>query len=138
MMEFTFYHKILRISSLVLAITLLFQSGIVSDATAKMSLQTQYYVANSVGVSVGVAPTDLNKITAGLTAKELALDAREKALHEREINVGLSDSSLVTKDTTTFILGLMLFILLLLILLNYALDYLRYRERAVLSRGVRT
>jgi hypothetical protein len=134
MLEFTYYHKILRISSLVLAITLIFQSGLVSDTTARMSLQTQSYVANSVGVFVGVEPTELNSITAGLTAKELALDAREKALVEREIDVGVNKDGAATRDYTTFILSLSLFIVVLLLVLNYTLDYLRYHNSVMQMR----
>lgn len=128
MMEFTLYHKLLRISSVVLAAMLVFQSGLYSSTTAIMATQTQSYLANSVGVFVGVEPTELNTITAGLTAKELALHAREQELQQREIAVGI-DQGGSTRDMTTFILGLVLFIVVLLLVLNYALDYLRYRER---------
>lgn len=126
-MEYSLYHKLLRISSVVLAAALVFQSGMFSNATALMSLQTQTYLANSVGVFVGVAPTELNTITAGLTAKELALDAREKNIKQREIDVGI-DGGAETRDMTTFVLGLVLFIVVLLLVLNYALDYLRSLE----------
>ena len=122
------YHKLLRISSVVLAVALVFQAGLVSNATAIMATQTQSYLANSVGVFVGVEPTELNTITAGLTAKEFALDARERELAQREIAVGIDQGGGATKDMTTFVLGLVLFIVLLLLVLNYALDYLRYRE----------
>jgi hypothetical protein len=128
MMEFTLYHKLLRVSSVVLATVLVFQSGLYSNTTAIMATQTQSYLANSVGVFVGVEPTELNTITAGLTAKELALNAREQELQQREIAVGI-DQGGATRDVTTFILGLVLFIVVLLLVLNYALDYLRYRER---------
>lgn len=128
MLEFSLYHKILRISGVVLALVLLFQGGLVSNTTALMSLQTQSYLANSIGVFAAVEPTELNTITAGLTAKELALDKREASLREREINVGIDTSGQATKDKTTFILGLTLFIVLLLTVLNYVLDYLRYHD----------
>lgn len=128
MMEFSLYHKLLRVSGVVLAVALLFQAGLVSNATAIMATQTQSYLANSVGVFVGVEPTELNTITAGLTAKEFALDARERELAQREIAVGIDKGGGATQDMTTFIMGLVLFIVLLLLVLNYALDYLRYRE----------
>jgi hypothetical protein len=136
MMEFTVYHKLLRISAVVLAIALVFQSGMASNTTALMTLQTQSYLANSVGVFVGVEPTELNTITAGLTAKELALDAREQSLNQREIDVGLNGGG-ATRDVTTFVMGLVLFIVVLLLVLNYALDYLRYRENKMRGEGVR-
>ncbi|MES2966766.1 MAG: hypothetical protein V4668_03190 [Patescibacteria group bacterium] len=128
MLEFTLYHKILRISSVVLAVALVFQSGLLSNTTALMTLSTQSYLANVVGVSVGVTPTELNTITAGLTAKELALDARDRELTEREIAIGLSGQSGM-QDKTTFMMGLTLFIVVLLLVLNYALDYLRARQQ---------
>lgn len=127
MLEFSFYHKILRISSVVLAVALLFQGGLVSNTTALMTLSTQSYLANSVGVFVGVEPTELNTITSGLTQQQLALDARERTLTEREIAVGIEKGG-GTKDMTTFVMGLLLFIVLLLLVLNYALDYLRYHD----------
>jgi hypothetical protein len=127
MMEFTLYHKLLRVSSVVLAIALVFQSGLYSNTTAIMASQTQSYLANSVGVFVGVEPTELNTITAGLTEQKLALDAREQELKQREIAVGIETGG-ATRDMTTFIMGLVLFIVVLLLVLNYALDYLRYRE----------
>ena len=136
MMEFTLYHKILRISSVVLAVALVFQGGLVSNTTAIMATQTQLYLANSVGIFVGVAPTELNTITAGLTAKELALDSREKELNQREIAVEI-DRGGATKDVTTFVMGLVLFIVVLLLVLNYALDYLRYRENKMRQEGGR-
>ena len=133
MLEFTIYHKILRISAVVLAVTLVFQSGMVSQTTALMTLSTQSYLANVVGVSVGVAPTELNTITAGLTAKELALDARDRSLTEREIAIGLNGQS-GTQDKTTFIMGLTLFMVVLLLVLNYTLDYIRARQQLPFSQ----
>ena len=132
MLEFTLYHKILRISAVVLAVTLVFQSGLLSHTTALMALSTQSYLANVVGVSVGVTPTELNTLTAGLTAKELALDARERSLSEREIAIGLSGQA-GTQDRTTFVMGLVLFIVVLLLVLNYALDFVRTREQLLLA-----
>jgi len=137
MMEFTLYHKLLRVSSVVLATMLVFQSGLYSSTTAIMATQTQSYLANSVGVFVGVEPTELNTITAGLTEQKLVLDARENELRQREIAVGI-DQGGATRDMTTFILGLVLFIVVLLLVLNYALDYLRYRENKMRQGGGQT
>lgn len=134
MMEFTLYHKLLRISSVVLAVALVFQSGLLSNTTAIMATQTQSYLANSVGVFVGVEPTELNTITAGLTEQKLALDARENELRQREIAVGI-DQGGATRDVTTFVMGLVLFIVVLLLVLNYSLDYLRYRETKLRQQG---
>ena len=133
-MEFTLYHKLLRVSSVVLAAALVFQAGLLSNTTAIMATQTQSYLANSVGVFVGVEPTELNTITAGLTAQHLALDAREQELKQREIDVNIDQGS-ATRDVTTFVMGLVLFIVVLLLVLNYALDYLRYQENKRREQG---
>ena len=113
---------------------LVFESGLFSPVTARLADQTENYLANAVGVSVGVAPTELNQMTAALTARERELDERELALSEREIEIGLNDGgSVAGLDSGTFILATILFILLVLIILNYALDYVRSRERLRLA-----
>jgi hypothetical protein len=122
------YHSILRIALAVVAVVLVFQSGLLSDTTARLATNTEQYLANAVGVSVGVAATDLNQMTAALTEQQRLLDARAEALAEREIQVELSASGR-SQNTATFILATILFILLVLIVLNYALDYVRAREQ---------
>lgn len=108
---------------------LVFEAGLVSETTARLSNHTELYLANAVGVSVGVAPTELNQITAALTARERELEARELTIAEREIAVGIDGGAAgSTTDTETFVLATILFILLVLIILNYALDYVRSRE----------
>lgn len=129
------YHSLLRIASAVVAVMLVFESGLLSPVTAKLADRTELYLANAVGVSVGVAPTELNQMTAALTARERELDERELALSEREIEVGINEGgSIAGLDSGTFVLATILFILLVLIILNYALDYARSRERLRLTR----
>ncbi len=128
------YHSLLRIASAVVAVMLVFEGGLLSPVTAKLADQTELYLANAVGVSVGVAPTELNQMTAALTARDRELDERELAISEREIEVGINDGgSIVGLDSGTFVLATILFILLVLIILNYALDYARGRERLRLA-----
>jgi len=122
------YHRVLRVSALVFAITLVFESGLLSKTTANLSQNTHLYLANAVGMSAGVAPTELNQYTAALTQKERELTARESALQEREIAVDLNQGGATANSTATYLLASILFILLLLILLNYVLDYLRQKE----------
>ena len=130
MLQFTTYHKILRISLAVVTCVLVFQSGLLSDVTPRLAMQTQRYMANAVGVTVGVAPTELNTITADLTRRETALAAREQSLKEREISVGLNGGSAgMSQTTTTFLLATVLFILLVLVILNYVLDFVRARRQ---------
>lgn len=85
-------------------------------------------------MSASVEPTELNQYTAALTQKERELIAREQALAAREIAVGFSQEESGAADRTTYLLAGVLFILLVLILLNYVLDYMRYRETLVVKQ----
>ncbi len=128
------YHKALRIAMAVASVALVFESGLVDDSTARMSQQTHQYLANAVGMTTSVSPTELNQYTAALTAKEKALADREAALEERELSIGLSSGvSTPGNQQATYILASVLFILLALILLNYILDYMRLRRESVVQ-----
>lgn len=127
MKQYTNYHRVLRVSAVVCAVALVFESGLLSESTAQISRGTEAYLANAIGMSASIQPTELNQYTAALTQKERELQAREAALREREISVNLPDGG-ASGDTTTYVLASVLFILLVLILLNYTLDYLRARE----------
>ena len=120
------YHRVLRVFSLVVAFVLLFESGLISDSTARISSNTHMYLANAVGVGATVTPTELNQYTAALTQKEQELLARETALRDREIAVNLSTES-SDNDRAVYVLASILFVL------NYTLDYLRIRERKELQ-----
>lgn len=127
----SWYHSTLRVSAVILAVTLIFDSGLFNPVTAELSQTTQSYLANAVGVTVGVAPTELNTITAELTARERALEEREAALEQREIDVGVarqSGSVAAGTNTSTYILAALLFVILLLLVLNYAMDFARARR----------
>lgn len=120
-LAFSVYHSLLRIALCVCALVLVFDSGLFSKATADLSSSAQDYVATAVGVKVGVAPNDVNVLTARISELE-----QELATKEREINVNVGDDNVASGiDMSTFVLSIILFILLVLIVLNYALDYLR-------------
>ena len=121
------YHKVLRVSAVVCALMLLFESGLVHESTKRLSIGTHSYLANAVGAVASVEPTELNSLTAELTAQKLALQQRESSVREREIEIGLLPGE-SANQTTTYVLAGMLFLLLVLIVLNYLLDYLRLRE----------
>lgn len=104
---------------------LVFDSGLISDSTARLSNGTQNYLASVVGMSASVEPNELNMYTAQLTAREKELNEREAAL--RELEIGLNEGG-TANDYSTYVLASILFILLVLILLNYILDYIRSRE----------
>jgi hypothetical protein len=118
------YHKVLRVAAVVCALTLLFESGLLHESTKIMSKNTHQYLANSVGVGASINPTELNTVTAELTAAKMELQ------REREINVGITERG--NNDRMIYILSGILFVLLVLIILNYTLDYLRYREQKML------
>ena len=120
------YHKLLRISLLVVTLVLLFDSGFVSPLTKALSENTYVYLGNAVGVLVGVEQTELNVITAELTERTRELDDRERALQEREI--ATRDFNVASSDYSVYVLSLILFVLTLLILMNFALDWRRARR----------
>lgn len=134
-MKDSLYHRVLRVSAVVCALVLLFESGLISQSTVILSQNTHQYLANAVGMTTTVEPTELNTLTAELTAQKRLLDQRELAIKEREIEVGLKPGQ--SNDTATYVLASILFVLLVLIILNYVLDFVRSRE-LVQSRNTKT
>lgn len=120
------YHKVLRVSVLLVALMLLFQVGFLTPGTG-MLLESRTYVANVIGISAGVESTDLSRFTAELTKKQTALDAREAALKEREINARAVDQN-ASFDISNYLLSATLLLLLCLILMNYIFDFIRARK----------
>ena len=123
------YHSVLRISALSLALILLFDSGLLSPITREISQDTQQYLASAIGMQASVRPTELNQITAGLTQRDRDLTQRENDVAAREIAVDLERRQNSPSGYSTYLMSIVLFIILVLILLNYALDYIRIRER---------
>ncbi len=122
-LEQTLYHSLLKIFAVVLAVVLVFDSGLLFPVTKQISTDTGQYLANSVGVTVGVAPTEVNQLTARITE----LEGQLEEANERQIAVNLNTEDGVSVDRSTFVLSAILFILLVLIVLNYALDFVRMR-----------
>lgn len=123
------YHILLRTSALTLAFVLLFQSGLLAPVTHELANNAGSYVASTVGMSAAVAPNEHNTITAELTRLRTDLEARERVIAERELEIGLASGA--DRDYSTFILSAILFLFLVLIILNYVLDYLRERRPQV-------
>lgn len=126
-MQNSYYHRFLRVAAVVFAVVLLFESGLVHESTARLSIGTHQYLANAIGMSASIEPTELNQMTAELTVQKRALEAREAALREREIAVDLGGTT--SNQKTTYVLASILFILIVLILLNYIMDFRRDRTR---------
>lgn len=133
----THYHRFLRVTAVVLALVLVFQSGLLADSTALVANNTQQYLANAIGMSASIQPTELNQLTAELTVQRRALEAREVALREREIAVELTANS-QSNQRTTYLLASLLLVMLILIILNYILDFRRSRESSFLGGGTQT
>jgi len=129
------YRSVLRVSVVVTAFILVFQSGMVDDRTAVVfSEATDGLYATVVGASASVRPTEINQITAELTKQQQLLASREEEIAEREIELGLAQGSTGSSNqTTTYLLAAILLIQLILLVLNYALDYLRSKERSAIT-----
>ena len=124
------YRSLLRVALVITAFLLVFQSGVVDQRTAMLFSLTTDNLGAMVGMSASVAPTEINQITAGLTQQQQLLNAREATIAEREIELGLSSGESQNNSvTTTYVLAAILFIQLVLLVLNYVLDYLRHKER---------
>ncbi len=129
--EHSLYHSLLRVSALTLTLTLLFVSGTIHPLTSRVTTQAERYLATTISATAGVAPTELNQITAALTEQQSELDEREATLRERELALGLQaadpERNWLTAELTTWLNSALLFIVLVLLLINYVLD-LRYRR----------
>lgn len=129
-LEHSTYHALLRVSAVVMTCVLVFQSGLVIPATQQLASNTSAYLATAIGVKASVTPTEVNTYSAQLSELERELDEREALIAAREIEIGLDADEAPQTDTTTFLLSIILFILVVLIVLNYALDYLRSRPQS--------
>ncbi len=129
------YHKILRVSALLVALILLFDGGFVLPITKQLSDNTIRFLANSSSVTVAVPENELNIITAQLTERERDLAIREASLNEREIAArDFGDGT--SNDISVYLLSSVLFVLTLLILFNYALDIMRARKNRYAEQTV--
>ena len=123
-MKNSLYHSFLKIAVCVFAFVLVFDGGLALPATESMSSLTQQHLASVVGVTLGVAPNEMNQLTTRITELETELEAKERLIAVNLQNTN-SDGSL---DVSTFVLSIIVFILLVLIVLNYALDYIRQKK----------
>lgn len=128
-LEHSAYHKTLRVSVVVFAAVLLFVSGFFSPLTAQLSNRTTNYLASAVGVYVGVPENDTNRLTTRIAELEAQVVDQNTQLRERDLATGLRDG-FGGSQTTTYVLSGILFIMLVLIVLNYALDFYRSRQSA--------
>ena len=127
-MHVSIYHRFLRVSLLVMTAVLIFDSGVFSPATKQLSDNTIVYLA-SVGSSVGasVAPNEINSLSAQIAEQQKELDRREAELKEREIKARGFGSENST-DYSIYIISGILFIIIVLLMINYILDFRRVRR----------
>ncbi len=126
-MDVTRYHKFLRVSAVVFATVLVFDSGIFFPITKEISNTTFNYVASvGSGMFASVPPNEINTLSAQLAEQQRNLDAREVALKEREISA--RNYATNNSDYSVYILSTILFILTILIVFNYVLDWNRFRR----------
>ncbi len=126
-MQVGLYHRSLRVALLVFTAVLLFDSGFVIPATKHISDNTVLYLSSaSVGVFGSVPQNEINNLTAQIAERERELNLREASLNDREI----AARSFSDNDTnySTYILSAILFLILVLLVLNYILDYTRVRR----------
>jgi hypothetical protein len=129
------YRSVLRVSAVVTAFIMVFQSGLIDERTAVVFTEaSDSLYATVVGASASVRTTEINQITAELTKQQQLLSAREETIGEREIELGLAQGSTQSSNqTTTYLLAAILLIQLILLVLNYVLDYLRSKEQKAVS-----
>jgi hypothetical protein len=126
-MQVNRYHSFLRIAMVVTAFVLLFDGGFLFPITKQLSGVTKSYVASvGAGMFASVPENEINSLSAQISAKERELDAREAALSEREI--AARDYGTTDNNYSTYIISVILFILTVLLVLNYAMDWVRVRQ----------
>lgn len=127
-MKDSVYHILLRTTALTLSFVLLFISGVLSPVTQKLAEDTGSYLANAIGMNAAVLPNEINSLS-------MQLAQRDQQLTEREIAINLKESATGTGPLSTFVLSVVIFILLVLIVLNYVLDYIRNKKVTIPTKA---
>ncbi len=129
-MQVNRYHSFLRISMVVTALVLLFDGGFLFPVTKQFSDSTVSYVASiGTGMFASVPQNEINSLSAQIAEKQRELDAREASLNEREIDARSFGTDTESTDYSTYILSVILFILTVLLVLNYLMDWARVKKQ---------
>jgi len=120
MLRESYYHRTVRTAAVITALVLAFDSGVIIDDTRILSDSATQYLANAVGVMAVVPENEINKLSAEIAQRSAELDARE-----REIDAQASGGF---DDRSTYLLSSILLLLLVLIVANYILDFVRARK----------
>lgn len=124
----TLYHRILRTSAVIIGAVLAFESGAISPETALLARLATEQMANAVGMYASVPANEINTLALELQNRNTELDNRE-----REINAQARDVAITSNPYVTYILAVILFGQLVLLIMNYVLDYLREHRRRVVT-----
>jgi hypothetical protein len=114
------YHSVLRVTALIFAMVLVFESGLLSPVTQRTS-----HLAGQQLASVVTGTVDTALYSEGSQTRALGEEATFSTQSLRE-----------PISKSTFLLSVAVFILLLLIILNYILDYLRRREKTFVANKI--
>lgn len=117
----SWYHSGLRVALVVVAVMVVFESGIISGVTKDISAVAERQLA----MVVGVAPKNTDST---ITMPGVENEGLKVASLKPDINRLPKTEIETTYDRTTYVLSTGLFILLLLTILNYVLDYLHRKE----------
>lgn len=129
-MQVNRYHSFLRVSMVVIALMLLFDGGFLFPVTKQFSDSTVSYVASvGTGMFASVPQNEINTLSAQIAEKQRELDAREASLNEREIDARSFGTDDESTDYSTYILSVILFILTVLLVLNYIMDWVRVKQQ---------
>lgn len=124
-MQVSRYQSFLRVSVLVALVALVFDSGLLTPVTKHLSENTFLYLADvGVGMFASVPQNEINSLSAQIAERQRILDAREAELREREIQAREYESGTLL-DYSTFVMSVVLFILTVLLVLNYVMDWIR-------------
>ncbi len=118
------YHRSLRVSAVLIATLLVFDTGLFLPNTAKLAVFVHSQMASVVNINASVEETDISRMTSELTRQKTVLDQKE-----REIDARARDTTNSSVVWSNYILSAILLLLLMLITLNYVLDYIRARKR---------
>ncbi len=115
---------------MVTAFVLVFDSGILLPVTEQISDNTYQYLGSvGAGVFASVPENEINVLTAQISERERSLDEREALIKEREIAARTFEGqSGGTSDYSTYIISFILFIISVLLVLNYAMDWTRVKQ----------
>lgn len=129
-MYVSLYHKTLRVSAVVVALMLVFDSGLFSPVTKQFSDDALVYLTGTaIGMTASIKETKVNQMSAELRSWQDSLEAREAKLDARTISArDFGGGSGLPLNLSTYILSAILFILTVLIILNYTLDFARMRR----------